>query len=198
MKSGIYKIVNKVNGKYYIGSSNDIDGRWREHINDLKANRHHNVYLQRSWNKYGGQSFEFLLLELISPSELLRREQEYLDVEEARQVKRQCYNLKFVAGPGGRFSEETRQKLSESKMGKKNPNYGKAIPTEVKTKMSLSHLGSRNGRCDKTIYRMIHEKSGNIFEGTRYDFRTKYKIDRSMVYDLIHRNCKVVRGWKLA
>jgi len=26
--SGIYKIVNKVNGKYYVGSSNDIERRW--------------------------------------------------------------------------------------------------------------------------------------------------------------------------
>jgi len=58
-KSGIYKIINKVNGKYYIGSSNDIKGRWSEHKNDLKANRHDNDYLQKSWNKYGEENFEF-------------------------------------------------------------------------------------------------------------------------------------------
>src|SRR5574344_371846 len=28
---GIYKITNKINGKCYIGQSNDIERRWREH-----------------------------------------------------------------------------------------------------------------------------------------------------------------------
>ena len=28
---GVYQIVNKVNGKMYFGSSNDVYRRWREH-----------------------------------------------------------------------------------------------------------------------------------------------------------------------
>jgi predicted GIY-YIG superfamily endonuclease len=29
MHSGIYKIINKINGKYYIGSSKSINDRWK-------------------------------------------------------------------------------------------------------------------------------------------------------------------------
>jgi len=31
MKSGIYKIINTVNGKFYIGSTKDADKRWYDH-----------------------------------------------------------------------------------------------------------------------------------------------------------------------
>ena len=80
--SGIYKIENKINGKYYIGSSNNITGttgRWKEHINGLNANRHENDYLQKSWNKYGSSNFRFLILEQVPKVDLLSVEQRYLD-----------------------------------------------------------------------------------------------------------------------
>src|ERR1035437_367642 len=40
--SGIYKIINKVNNKYYVGSSNDVKKRWREHRGELKKKIHVN------------------------------------------------------------------------------------------------------------------------------------------------------------
>ena len=62
--SGIYKIVNKIDGKYYVGSSCDIHRRWKTHIYYLTRNRHINDYLQNAWNKYGNNSFELLIVEL--------------------------------------------------------------------------------------------------------------------------------------
>lgn len=47
--SGVYKIVNRVNGKYYVGSSNHILKRWTRHKNDLDNNKHRNIHLQRGW-----------------------------------------------------------------------------------------------------------------------------------------------------
>ena len=44
MKSGIYKITNKINGKFYIGSAIDFIKRKKEHIYWLKKNNHHNKY----------------------------------------------------------------------------------------------------------------------------------------------------------
>lgn len=34
--SGLYKIVNKINKKFYIGSSNNIHCRFLSHLNELK------------------------------------------------------------------------------------------------------------------------------------------------------------------
>ncbi len=90
--SGIYKIVNKVNGKYYVGSSVNICGnrrgtRWKRHIWDLNRNKHGNDYLQRAWNKHGKNVFEFVLIEICLPHNLLSLEQKYLDIAKNEQHK---------------------------------------------------------------------------------------------------------------
>jgi group I intron endonuclease len=58
---GIYKILNKINNKVYVGESLDIERRWDEHKEDLNNNKHHSKKLQLAWNKYGEESFEFLI-----------------------------------------------------------------------------------------------------------------------------------------
>ena len=76
MKSGIYRIVNKVNGKYYIGSSIDIEKRYKRHINELRQGKHHSILLQRAYNKYGEVEFELEILEIINDANLVKvREQ---------------------------------------------------------------------------------------------------------------------------
>jgi len=54
--SGIYRIENIVNGRNYFGSSYDTDIRLRWHINHLRRGDD-TILLQRSWNKYGKDSF---------------------------------------------------------------------------------------------------------------------------------------------
>jgi group I intron endonuclease len=97
--SGIYKIINKTNGKYYVGSTNDFNKRQRDHIRELNFNRHHCVGLQRAWNKYGSVKFDFLIIEpILNKGNLLIIEQNYLDL--ARKEQLNCYNSSYVAGGG--------------------------------------------------------------------------------------------------
>lgn len=84
---GIYAIVNKVNGRMYIGSSTNMKKRWSRHRCLLVKNEHHCKYLQNAWNKYGADSFEFQELELCEEQELLEAEQRWLDFTE------DCYNI---------------------------------------------------------------------------------------------------------
>ena len=44
--SGIYKITNKVDGKFYIGSSKNLHKRWLSHRSELRRNHHCNQHLQ--------------------------------------------------------------------------------------------------------------------------------------------------------
>lgn len=76
---GIYRIKNLVNNKCYYGSSKDIEKRWRTHKNHLNGGKHHNIPLQRSWNKYGENNFVFELVEECDETFLLELEQKYLD-----------------------------------------------------------------------------------------------------------------------
>lgn len=96
---GIYKIVNKINRKYYVGSSTNImtgsGGRWNRHKRSLYKNTHHNDYLQRAWNKYGPDVFEIIIIESVQVENLKIREQYYLDIAKLETDK--CYNLNFDA-----------------------------------------------------------------------------------------------------
>lgn len=77
---GIYAIRNIIDGRMYIGSSVNMQRRWVSHRFELKNNRHHSSYLQRAWNKYGSQNFEFVELELCEKNSLKEREQVWLDL----------------------------------------------------------------------------------------------------------------------
>lgn len=58
---GIYLITFR--NYTYIGSSKDLDKRRRSHLSNLKGNRHHNCIMQRLYNKYGMEDFNFSVLE---------------------------------------------------------------------------------------------------------------------------------------
>ena len=60
--SGIYEILNTINGKRYIGSAVNFNERWMNHKKMLKKGIHHSIHLQRAWNNHGGGSFEFSVL----------------------------------------------------------------------------------------------------------------------------------------
>ena len=80
---GVYKILNRKNGKFYIGSSVDIEKRFNSHRKKLIAGTHNNKHLQNAWNKYGEDSFEFFVLEEVpNINELRNRETYYLQSTE--------------------------------------------------------------------------------------------------------------------
>jgi group I intron endonuclease len=87
---GIYEIKNTKNGKVYIGSSVNIEKRWYDHSRNLQEGTHQNSYLQRSYSKWGKDSFEFTILEECPKNKRFEREQFYLDKYFGR---RSCYNL---------------------------------------------------------------------------------------------------------
>lgn len=79
-ETGIYAIVNKINGKQYIGSAaKSFKQRWRDHIKTLRGNRHSSPILQAAYNKYGEESIEFKVLEVCDREKCIEREQLYLD-----------------------------------------------------------------------------------------------------------------------
>lgn len=130
MKSGIYKITNIKNGKFYIGSSKDIDRRWWEHINELNKNIHINKKLQNSWNFYGKDNFKFEIIEELKDEKLLlEREQYYLDTFQPYR-NNIGYNISLQSSGGDNFThnpnkETIRQHLSEMYSGENNPMFGK-------------------------------------------------------------------------
>ena len=149
---GIYKITNVVTGDFYIGSAVNLRMRYQDHRSRLIGNRHANVHLQRAWNKYGADSFEFSVCEHCEKDRTIEREQFYIDNEKP------TYNILPIAGSrlgskasdearqhmsiahiGVRQTEETKRKRSEALKGKPNGKLGTRASDETKRKMSESH-----------------------------------------------------------
>lgn len=75
--SGIYKFVNMVTTRVYVGMSYDIEARHYHHLSNLKNNRHINAMLQNDFNHFGIESFDFGIIEhLPFNNEYLMRERE--------------------------------------------------------------------------------------------------------------------------
>ena len=170
-KSGIYKIINKINNKYYVGRTVDLRKRWREHKLALKKNKHSNDILQHSWNKHGESNFEFIIIEVfdtIELSKLVEIEQKYLDI--AKNEQHIAFNLCFQADFGSDMllSEYSKKKISDAHKGKKFTeehkknislaHIGKVcrpVSQETKNKMSKAHKGKQcgelNGMYGKTF-----------------------------------------------
>lgn len=142
--SGIYAITNKVNGKIYVGSSNNIYYRWKSHKSYLNNGLHTNAHLQSAWQKYGKDSFEFSVLEKCNVESLIEREQHHMDTYDTLNPEK-GYN-KREAEQNSTMSEETRRRMSEAKKGKKqSPELirkraegmkGHAVSAETRAKQS--------------------------------------------------------------
>lgn len=113
-QSGVYEIVNGANGKRYIGSAVLLSKRWNEHRTHLARQVHHSVVLQRAWNKYGPESFQFKPLLLCKPEHLLMFEQRAIDGYKPE------YNICPTAGSslGAKHSAEAKAKISAAGRGR--------------------------------------------------------------------------------
>lgn len=173
--SGIYQIINIKNGKSYIGSAVSIVDRYRIHKSHLNNNKHHSQYLQRSYNKYGKDSFIFEVLEVVKDkNKLVEREQFYLDTKffaqefinnEDKCFRKLSYNICPTADSrlGVRHTQETKNKISKVQIGK-------IISKESIAKMVAKNTGRKRSK----------QARENISKGKRgVKFSEEHKIKMS-------------------
>lgn len=78
--SYIYKIVNSINNKIYIGKTNKtIQQRFKEHIQDSKKERNEKRPLYDAMNKYGTENFYIEQVEECSLEEAPERERYWIE-----------------------------------------------------------------------------------------------------------------------
>jgi len=167
----IYAIENVANNKIYIGSTVSPFVREQNHFSYLRNNKHPNKHLQNSFNKHGEESFDFKVLEEARDSDLIKREQHYIDIHNPQ------FNILKIAGSnlGFRFNltEEQKEKVKNSttkrlsipqnnpmygKRGKDNPRYGKRHTKESIRKMSLAK--KKHWECDEYREKVSKTKKG--------------------------------------
>ena len=158
----IYKILNLVNGKVYIGKTIQLaEKRMGRHL--VKSQGSRLVY--RASHKYGADNLLFTIVERGLSVEMLDEREKYW-IAQLDCMAPKGYNL-TEGGDGGIPSEETRRKMSESRKGKTlsaesrrkisesrfgedNPFFGRKHSAETKAKISITSRGKNNGNYGKT------------------------------------------------
>lgn len=62
---GVFQIRNSVNGRILLGSSLNLHGPLNAHRFMLTIGSHRNRELQKEWNEFGGDKFDFEILETV-------------------------------------------------------------------------------------------------------------------------------------
>jgi group I intron endonuclease len=164
---GVYVIQNKVNGKVYVGSSVAAKNRINGHKSLLSRNKHYNRCMQSEYNQYGLGAFEFTIVESeIDPSELSEREKHYTE-----RLKSNAPEFGYNARPnvnsnlGVKLSQESKERIRESKLGEKNPFFNKSHTKESRKKMSESRKGKNSYWYGKELPDYVKKKISNTLKG---------------------------------
>lgn len=111
---GIYKLVNKATGHCYVGQSQRMEKRIKEHFRLLRWNKHTNKHLQNAYNKYGAENFYGAIEVECSDLEELDMLEETFLKGFAWFAESTVYNIAdFAKAPmrGKKHSEEVRQRI---------------------------------------------------------------------------------------
>lgn len=138
--TGIYKITNMLNGKYYVGSSCNMYHRWNRHkyIAEL-TEQYKNVPLYKAMRKYGIENFSLKPILFCEKENLLFYEQLLLNKLANRE---QSYNIsKNAMAP---FTGQTHSELAKQKISLALKN--KPFTDEHKKNLSIAMKSSKNNK----------------------------------------------------
>lgn len=135
-KRAVYAIQS-TDGRAYVGGSNRLKARWKEHRTDLRNGRHHSILLQEAWDVLSESDFTFIVLEVIPlEDDLIAAEQRYMD---GFRLRGMLLNASPTAGlaTGSRRSVEVRAQMSARLIGRK-------VSEVTRAKMSASKIGKKH------------------------------------------------------
>jgi len=186
----IYAIINEQTEKFYVGSASNFRVRMLRHLSDLRNNKHCNTYLQRSYNKYGEESFHFEILEEVAEGlDLLDRERYWIT------SLKPDYNIGSVGGGDNLTNNPNREQIIQKikttvlnniknmsveerkekwgKSGPNNPNWKGGISKKLCPVCNKVEIAPINKTCSS-----CRDKRGenNPFYGKKHSEATRKKI----------------------
>lgn len=196
---GIYGIVNKINGCIYVGQTREnFQRRYWHHRWKLQNNCHDNQHLQNSWNKYGENNFEFIVLEIVYNISLIDDLEIYY-IDKYRQIGK-CYNI--LPGGQGRSGIPLSDRAKKI-IGEKNRQnmLGKRHSEETKMKMSLIKKGKHVNRSTDVLNPDIVAKIKSLLVvgQTASEVSSQLNIDYKLINNIISNNTwssVYVDGWE--
>lgn len=200
-KQGVYKIVNIKTGMVYIGKTfRSFLIRYFDHKTSLKQNKHFNKRLQDDYNKFGSESFEFVVIYTTeNKKEASSLEQYYIKTFMNIQL---CYNKSLavvdytIVGSrnrerllGTKVSKQIREKMVKSRKGKARPDG--TFERMVKTK-SNQYLNGETNKLTKLTVDDVRKIKQAIMDNVSYE-------ELAEIYNISYSNVNAIRSnrsWK--
>jgi len=150
-KSGVYYLINNINGHTYVGSSINLASRMRNYLNNsfLKSKQNNNMPIVKALLKYDQSNFTLLILEYVETESLTIRETYYITLFiPYYNVLKQGYSslgykhteetkkLLSELGKNRTHSDLTKSLISKALIGDNNPFYNQSHSVETKLRMS--------------------------------------------------------------
>ena len=166
MKFNYYQIVNKINGKKYIGiTDREPLTRFAEHKRALRNHKHVNYKLQKDWIDYGEENFDFELIESLECENIeigYNHEAELISSSE---------NILYNLAPGGQinpmYSEEVKEKMVKTKQDAV-PNIYQLEEIEENVFKVIATFNSQ-----KEVQRLLGYNQGNLGRAIKAHSKSK-------------------------
>jgi len=218
--------------KQYVGQTmcKDVERRWSQHRKcDGKTIGR---YLLAAYNKYGIENFKFQIICICFDEDCNRFEEEYINkfntlVPNGYNLRAGGMNskqhpesirLRVEKNKGrkyGPLSENTKKKLSDGRLGNKNPNFGMKITKEKQTKLSErmkkiwqkrreentfeSHVSSNFIKGNISVNRKKvgkYDDSGNLL--IEYESTIEAGLQTGILHSTIAKVCRGVKYYNKA
>ena len=195
---GIYKITNTLNGKAYIGQSQNVCDRIKAHRRKSRK-----LVINRAIQKYGIESFIFEVLIYCEKYELDEYEKKMIAINNT--ISPNGYNID-EGGKDRHVSESTKIKLSEKMKGRyvgvNNPFYGKSHSEDAKAIISNANKGKViSDEHKKILSESSSSRKGELahwygkeppFKGKLHSLSSKKKIGDAERGELNHCSVPVI------
>lgn len=210
----VYKIINLVNYKIYIGKTDNASNRWAVHLRTATGGKIKYPgfsYIHNAINKYGADNFIFVIIDQKETDEEIKNAEKFWIQYYKSNNPKYGYNLteggegtsgykhteeikdflkkinkgsnnpmygKTGSNKGKKFSEKTKNKISNSKKGRK-------LSVETRKKMSLAHKGSERTEQAKQNMSQAQIKIAHIHSENNKGSKNKNAIlNEQQVYEI--------------
>lgn len=177
----LYKIENKINGKFYIGKTNNTSKRWKQHCYYSKNKS--NLLIHKAIRKYGLENFDFIIINKYdTEKEVCEAEINEIKISD----KNKIYNI--ALGGNGGLTMDIDRINSQYSIGKDRYDEFIALFNDNKTQIEISiimNVGKNSVvGCAKRLGLSFTERRKKINKNKK----SKIKLDKRKYSDEERKN----------
>ena len=159
--------IETLDGRVYVGYTSSPEKRWKVHQYRMKSKTHFNLHIQKIFDEFGEDYFEFKVFEEYPTEQEARDREEYWISYFLDNALDLSLNIQRSSCGGDTISEHPNRDLIVQKMtASLEVRFSSLSPEERKEK--YGKLGARNGMFGRTHTKEVREKCSKMHLGNTY------------------------------